>query len=241
MGNENNLENLQNKIKEYAESKEIKVIEGFFVREVNQVISRDKTFVEFLDWVADSKNKLIVLDVQEFNESFFEPENLKIIERSERIDEIKDKYKGYIGKPLRIKIGWLNEGFVIVFEETANWFEGFINSLGELEQKEDEEKFSVCKECGEKFRDFRTDLWEINDERLCIKCQTKKQKEAEEIIKEVSYKLAEDDNFAECKNPAEREIYLEKNYPGIVKNEFVSIYKLSQRAKAIRDIKKRGV
>jgi len=235
-----NLENLENEIKSYAESKGLKIIEGFFVREVNQVLSKKENFKEFLDSVADLDSKLIVLDVKEFNESFFESEK-EIEETLEKLDKIKEKYNAYVGKPFQIKISLLKEGFSISFEETASWFEEFMDEFESIETEIKEDKFSICKECGEKFRDFKTDFFDTDEERLCMKCQSKKQKEAEEILIKISDKLAEDEEFAKCKNPVERDIYLEKNYPEIKQNEFISTYKLNQRAKAIRDLKRRGI
>ena len=74
MDNKNNFEDLGNEIKSYAESKGIKIIEGFFIREINQILSKKETFKEFLDLVANSDSKFIILDIKEFNESFFETE-----------------------------------------------------------------------------------------------------------------------------------------------------------------------
>jgi len=240
MNGKDNFENLENEIKSYAESKGIKIIEGFFIKEINQILSKKETFNEFLDLVADSNSKLIILDVKEFNESFFETEK-EVEENLNKLNQIKEKYNVYVGKPFQIKISWLKEGFSITFEETASWFEKFMDESEEIENEIKEDKFSICKECGEKFRDFKTDFFDTDEERLCMKCQSKKQKEAEEILIKVSDKLAEDEEFAKCKNSAERDIYLEKNYPEIKQNEFISTYKLNQRAKAIRDLKRRGV
>jgi len=240
MDSKDNLENLGNEIKSYAESKGLKVIEGFFVREINQVLSKKENFKEFLDVVANSDSKLIVLDIKEFNESFFEPEK-EVEENLDKLSKIKERYNGYIDKPFQIKISWLKEGFSISFEKTASWFEEFMDEFESIETEIKEDKFSICKECGEKFRDFKTDFFDTDEERFCMKCQSKKQKEAEEILVKISDKLAENEEFAKCKNPVEREIYLEKNYPEIKGNEFVSVYKLSQRAKAIRDLKRRGI
>jgi len=238
MDNKNNFEG--NEIKSYAESKGIKIIEGFFIREINQILSKKETFKEFLDLVANSDSKFIILDIKEFNESFFETEK-EIEENLDKLNQIKEKYNIYIDKPFQIKISWLKEGFSITFEETATWFEEFMNEFEEIENESKEDKFSICKECGKRFRDFKTDFFDTDEERLCMKCQSKKQKEAEKTLIKISDKLAEDEEFAKCKNPVERDIYLEKNYPEIKQNEFISTYKLNQRAKAIRDLKGRGV
>ncbi len=241
MDNKDNLENLGNEIKDYAESKGIKVIEGFFIKETNQIISKKEDFKEFLDLVADSNPKYIILDIKEFNESFFESEK-EIKENSDKINQIKEKYKIYVEKPFQIRIGWLKEGFSISFEETADWFVEFMAEQEEIETIEQDDKLSVCEECGEKFRDFKLGFLDSSEvEKVCPKCKSKKQKEAEEIIKEISEKLSEEDAFIKCKNSFEREFYLEKNYPDIIKNEFISISKLTQRAKALKDFKARKI
>lgn len=236
-----NFENLGNEIRNYAKSKGIKIIEGFFIKEINQILSKNETFNEFLDFVANSDSKFIVLDIKEFNESFFETEK-ENEGNLEKLSQIKEKYNVYLEKPFQIKIGWIKEGFSIIFEETADWFEKFMDELEEIENVKQEDKLSVCEECGEKFRDFRLGFLDnIEGEKLCPKCKSKKQEEADEKIKELSDKLADDEAFAKCKNSFEREFYLEKNYPDIIKNEFISISKLTQRAKALRDFKARKV
>jgi hypothetical protein len=154
------MENLEKEIRNYAANKGIKIIEGSLLDTKNKIILDYEDYKDFLDFVAGTEKKLIVMEISDFEEEFFEDSSEE--GKINPFKELNEKYKKYLGKIFQIEINWLNEGFSFIFQKTAGWFEEFLEQerlikeqIEEKETGEEDNKYTNCKECGERFRDFK--------------------------------------------------------------------------------------
>jgi hypothetical protein len=237
------LEELEKNIKAYAKSKGIQIFEGLLGDEQkNQIISTNEDYKVFLDYVSNSDNKLIILDIEGFSEDTSPVEGLglsQIIKDANKLEELEKKYKKYTGRISRIRIAWFKEGFVLIFEKTTDWYDELMEEIEilELEEKGVEKAF-ICKGCGKQFTRHISgqELDEEEKEEYCYECIRKME---EKKFKDFARKLSEDDDFVKCRNDAERKIYIEENYSEIIEEPYIFLRQLLERARALINIKKR--
>jgi hypothetical protein len=237
------LEELEKNIKAYAKSKGIQIFEGLLGDEqINQIISTNEDYTVFLDYVSNSDNKLIILDIEGFSEDTSPVEGLglsQIIKDANKLEELEKKYKKYTGSISRIRIAWFKEGFVLVFEKTTDWYDELMEEIEilELEEKGVEKTF-ICKGCGKQFTRHISgqEPDEEEKEEYCYECIRKVE---EKKFKDFARKLSEDEDFVKCRNDAERKIYIEENYSEIIEEPYIFLRQLLERARALINIKKR--
>lgn len=238
------LEEFEQEVRNYALSKGIKIIEGYLSNTPNKIITECENYKNFLDFIGETDKKLIFLNTSRFEEEFFEDS----IEESEDINpfhELNEGYKKYLGKIFQIEIIWINEGFSIIFTKTEDWFDEFVDRENfikeQIENKktdEEDRRYAICKECGDKFRDFRIGFG-YEPEEYCNKCKIKKEKEAEPKIKDLAKRLSEDLDFIKCKNDIERALFVEEKYPVEFDDSFIKNSSVIQMARALISINKR--
>ena len=79
MENQINLEEIEKEIRDYAKLKGIQIFEGSLEgSEENWIMSISEDYKKLLDCVANSGNKLIILDKEEISEDFFEIEDFEL-------------------------------------------------------------------------------------------------------------------------------------------------------------------
>lgn len=103
-------------IKQYAKTKGVTVFEGTFLGKNENLfgISKAENYRDFIDFIANSQNKVLALNTLKFTEDLLNSD-----------EELNKKYKKIVGEIFQIGLIWLYEGFAIVLYMTQDWFVDF--------------------------------------------------------------------------------------------------------------------
>ena len=224
------LDLLKKEIENYVQEKNIQLLTGVSLNNKGSILFFND-FKQLINIAIEKNIKNLFFDTNIFKEENFE--ELKEILEEEKITELKLKYSSYFNKISYIQLFFINEGFTFLFSKSSDWFEEY--NEDSREETDDNQEEVKCKDCDNLVHSFSVE----RGEEYCFVCLDKKKKEGEIKIKEMSKILMEDKEFNNCKNEMERKIYLEEKYPDLADNRFFNINILSDRTRALINMKKR--
>lgn len=215
------MEQLIKNIKEYASKINVKILDGHLPKKENSIFLIIDDFKEFLNLASKLNINQVILETihTEFNEDS---------RNREKLQRMKEKYNDKISGICVINLIWINQGFAYIFSHKADWY-------NELLEEEAEEETIICIDCGREFipRGFR-----FFDKEYCLDCHDRNMQTYEKKREEYAKKIARDEGFAKCSNKNKRGLYIEKKFPELKDNKYISIGVVADLAKAILDMKK---
>ena len=234
-----NLEKLYQEIKEYAENKGVKIIEGSALAKRTFNLE-GHSIQEFINLAKDLNCAFIFIDKAEgIDEEYIDLEDnniLKTLEFETEILKLKEKYRSDFNKIAVIKMFFIKESHLFYVDFVADWFEKLNEDMAELslklkEIKEENKVF--CSMCGAEVEFMSKSEIQEGEEVYCSNCREKKQKDDEVEIRKIAEELSKNESFLKLKNRAMRSMFVEKNYPKVSKRK---IYTLTEMARAISEV-----
>ncbi len=249
-----NLGNLKKEIKEYAQQKNIKVLDGSLSLEKSRCFDVDvgEDWKSFINFVSNYESSFLILNEVDMGEetgeeSFEFVDNLEDYENnddfSQLIKQVRQLIEQAKGKVFSVSVSWIYQGKIIAKNIEADWFREILGLVSQINSKlilyRDENK-KCCEVCGKELDEFTLQTINEGDPLKCGMCKRALSVEEREKLEKEADRIADDlskDKIFVSSKLNVQKLYVEKGYSNIPKSKVAYIV---DRARGLAEISKKG-
>lgn len=248
------LDNLKEEIRSYAEEKGIKFLDAHVNISKNSgsdiFVEKDVEWKTFIDFISNYKDSLIISTESklEEEEDYGIDGDLEVLKENPEFLPLIKNFESLVGngngKVYSVSISWIYQGKIMTKFVETDWFAEIIKAVDEINVKyllyRDESK-KYCEICSKELDDFTLESIDEGDSLRCGMCKrTLNEKEREELEKEsdrIAEEISKEEIFASAKINLQK-LYVEKKYTHIPKSKVAYII---DRARALIEASKKNI